>query len=145
MITRPFALHRFIAGIVAAVVLPSCTSPTDAPRAMHPQSIVLLVTPKMLPDFDNPEVAVAQFFEHYKPLTSHAAETIVIFAVGNSDHMLNYRGAEYWSDAIEWARTTDFVVVSERTLDYYQIKRIVSAFRNGATSAGIKLKVYDQI
>ena len=143
--TRPFALYLFIAGVVAAVVLPSCTSPTDAPGVMHPQSVVLLVTPKMLPDFDNPEVAVAQFFEHYKPLTSHAAETIVIFAVGNSDHMLNYRGAEYWSDAIEWARTTDFVVVSERTLDYYQIERIVSAFRNGATSAGIKLKVYDMI
>jgi hypothetical protein len=106
---------------------------------------VLLVTPKMIPDFANPEVAVAEFLEHYKPLTSRAAETIVIFAVGNSDHMLSYRGVEYWSDNIDWARTTDHVAVSERTLDYYQIRGIVSAFRNAATSARIKLKVYDHI
>jgi hypothetical protein len=143
--TRRFALCRLIACVVAAAVLPSCSSPTDAPRAMRPQSVVLLVTPKMLPDFDNPEVAVAQFFEHYKPLTSRAAETIVIFAVGNSDQMLNYRGAEYWGDYVDWARTTDHVIVSERTLDYNQIERIVGAFRKGAASAGIQLKVYDMI
>ncbi len=108
---------------------------------MHPQSIVLLVTPKMLPDFAKPEVAVAQFFEHYEPLTSRAAETIVIFAVGNSDQILNYRGVEYWRDNVEWARTTDFIPVSDRVLDYYQIDGIVRAFKSGAT----KVKVYDQI
>jgi hypothetical protein len=112
---------------------------------MHPQSIVLLVTPKMLPDFANPEVAVAQFFERYKSLTSRAAEVIVIFAVGNSDHILNYRGAAYWKDNAEWARTTDGIPVSDRVLDYYQIDGIVRAFKSGATSAGIRLKVYDQI
>jgi hypothetical protein len=112
---------------------------------MHPQSVVLLVTPKMLPDFARPEVAVAQFFENYKPLTSRAAETIVVFAVGNSDHILNYRGVEYWSDSVEWARTTDFVPVSDRVLDYYLIDGIARAFKSAATSAGIKLEVYDQI
>jgi hypothetical protein len=99
----------------------------------------------MLPDFANPEVAVAQFFERYMPLTSRAAEVIVIFAVGNSDHILNYRGAAYWKDNVEWARTTDGIPVSDRVLDYYQIDGIVRAFRSGAASAGVKLKVYDQI
>jgi hypothetical protein len=145
VVTRRSVLCPFVVGVVAAAVLPSCTSPTDAGHAMHPQSIVLLVTPKMLPDFAKPEVAVAQFFEHYKSLTSRAAETIVIFAVGNSDQILNYRGVEYWRDSVEWARTTDLIPVSERVLDYYQIDGIVRAFKSRATSAGIKLKVYDQI
>ena len=143
--TPRFLLRRLITGIVVAVVLPSCTAPTEARRAMRPQSVVLLVTPKMLPDFANPEVAVAQFFERYMPLTSRAAEVIVIFAVGNSDHILNYRGAAYWKDNVEWARTTDGIPVSDRVLDYYQIDGIVRAFRSGAASAGVKLKVYDQI
>ena len=136
---------RLIAGAVVAAALPSCSAPTDAPGVMHPQSVVLLVTPKMFPDFDNPDVAVAQFFERYKPLTSRAAQTIVIFAVGNSDQMLEYRGVEYWGDHVDWARTTDRFIMSERTLDYNQIERIVSAFRTGAASTGIQLKVYDQI
>ena len=112
---------------------------------MKPQSIVLLVTPKMIPDFARPEAAVAQFFERYAPLTSRGAETIVIFAVGNSDHILNYRGLDYWKDSVEWARTTNFIPVSDRVLDYKLIEGIVRAFRSGATSAGITMKVYDQI
>jgi len=140
-----FALRRLIGGVVAAAVLPGCTSPTDSPRAMHPQSVVLLVTPKMLPDFERPEAAAAQLFEHYKPLTSRAAETIVIFALGNSDHILTYRGITYWRDSVEWARTTDFIPASDRVLDYRQIDGIVRAFRSGATAAGIKVKVFDHI
>lgn len=112
---------------------------------MKPQSIVLMVTPKVLPDFANPEAAVAQFFERYSPLTTRGAETIVIFAVGNSDHILNYRGVEYWSDGIEWARTTNFIPVSDRALDYNLIDGIVRSFRSGAAATGITLKVYDQI
>lgn len=112
---------------------------------MRPQSVVLLVTPKMLPDFSIPEAAVAQFFEHYKPLTSRAATTIVVFAVGNSDHILNYRGVEYWNDSVDWARTTNFIPVSEQALDYHEIDGIVRAFRNGARLAGIRLKIFDQI
>jgi len=145
MVARRFALRPLIAGVFAAAVASGCTSPTDSPRAMRPQSIVLLVTPKMLPDFARPEAAVAQFFEHYAPLTSRAAETIVILAVGNSDHMLNYRGLEYWSDNVEWARTTDFIPVSERVLDYYQITGIARAFKTAAASAGIRVKVFEHI
>ena len=99
----------------------------------------------MIPDFAEPEIAIAQFFDHYKPLTSRAAEVIVIFAVGNSDHILNYRGPKYWTDNVEWARTTDFIPVSDRLLDYERIDGIVRAFKAAATSVGIKLKVYDQI
>jgi hypothetical protein len=138
-------LRWAVACLIAAVALTDCSSPTELRKPANPQSIVLLVTPKMLPDFAEPEIAIAQFFEHYKPLTSRAAEVIVIFAVGNSDHILNYRGSRYWTDNVEWARTTDFIPVSDRLLDYQSIDRIVRAFKAAATSVGIKLKVYDQI
>ena len=136
-------LHRCIA--VAMAFLSGCASSTDAPRAMKPQSVVLLITPKMLPDFATPEAAVAQFLEHYRPLTSRAAETIVILAVGNSDHILTYRGREYRRDSVEWARTTDHIAVSARVLDYHQLDGIVRAFKSAATTAGITLKIYDHI
>lgn len=112
---------------------------------MRPQSVVLLVTPKMFPDFAAPEAAVAQFFDHYKPLTSRATTTIVIFAVGNSDHILNYRGGGYWNDNVDWARTTNFVPMSEQILDYHEIEGIVRAFKHRAALAGISLKIFDQI
>lgn len=112
---------------------------------MHPQSIVLLVTPKIFPDFAQPDLGVNQLLEHYKPLTSKATETIVIFAVGNSDHILSYRGNEYWNDNVDWARTTNFIPISEQVLDYHHIAAIVRAFKSSAASAGIQLKVYDQI
>lgn len=112
---------------------------------MRPQSVVLMVTPKMIPDFDHPDSAAAHFFEHYRPLTTNAVEVIVIFAVGNSDHILEYQGREDWVRNVEWARTTDFKIVSERTLNYVQIHDMIRAFRTTAAAAGIKVKVYDQI
>lgn len=136
---------HLVVAIIAAVLTQGCDDP-NAPRpAPKPQSIVLLVTPKMIPDFDNPEPAVAAFLDHYNPLTSRGAETIVIFAVGNSDHILNYRGSDYWSDRAEWARLTDGIPVSTRTLDYNQIAGIVRAFKARAAASGMKFKVYDQI
>ncbi|MEO8193004.1 MAG: hypothetical protein ABI681_04075 [Gemmatimonadales bacterium] len=142
----PHAFCRLIGSLLGAVVLSNCNSSTDAPAGkMRPQSVVLLVTPKMIPDFDRPQVAVARFFEHYKPMTTGAAETVVIFAVGNSDHILDYRGVEYWNDNIEWARTTDFIPISEATLDYHQLDGIVRAFRDAAEAAGVNVKVFDHI
>lgn len=131
--------------ILAAAVAISCYSPVEATDRMHPQSIVLLVTPKIIRDFDNPEDDVNAFFNHYKPLTSGAAETVVIFAVGNSDHILGYRGMQYWSDSIEWARTTNFVPISDATLNYNQLDRIIRTFRTAALTAGIRLRVFDHI
>jgi hypothetical protein len=133
-----------IAALAGVVV--GCSSVVEPPTPeMHPQSIVLLVTPKMLPDFDRPDSAITRFFDNYKPLTSRSAEVIVIFAVGNSDHILEYKGPSGWGDNVEWARTTDLIPVSERTLDYNQIHNIVLAFRRAAASARINLKIYDQI
>src|SRR5687768_10204026 len=137
--------HRRLAGIAIGAVILSCDRPTGPPRIMPPQSVVLLVTPKMIPDFASPEAPVAAFFDRYQPLMSRAVETIVIFAVGNSDHILNYRGTGYWNDHAEWARLTDGKPVSARTLDYNQIAGIVQAFKARAASAGITVKVYDQI
>jgi hypothetical protein len=107
--------------------------------------VVLMVTPKMIPDFDHSDPAVAQFFEHYGSLTSRAGEVIVIFAVGNSDHILQYPGPAGWATNLDWARTTDFKIVSERLLSYNHIHDIIRAFRTAGAAAGIKLKVYDQI
>ena len=131
--------------VFAAAVLIGCDSPIEATDRMHPQSIVLLVTPKMIRDFNRPEADVNEFFRHYNPLTSKAAETVVIFAVGNSDHIRGYRGIGYWNDSIEWARTTDFIPISDATLDYNQLDRIVKAFRAAAAQLKIELKVFDHI
>lgn len=114
--------------------------------AMRPQTLVLFATPKMISDFNRPEADVDAFFENYGPLTSQAYETIVVFGVGNSQHILQYRGRDYWSDAVEWARHTGFrQPVSNRSMDYFQIDEIVRAMRRRAASAGIVLKVFDQI
>ncbi|HEX6575879.1 MAG TPA: hypothetical protein VF042_12995 [Gemmatimonadaceae bacterium] len=137
-------LFRISVALLAVMFSNGCGDSPTGPK-MRPQSIVLLVTPKILPDFDHPEAAIASFFEHYKSLTSHASETVVIFAVGNSDHILGYRGREYWDDRIEWARTTNFVPISEATLDYGQLQRIIVAFRTAAARAKITLKIFDHI
>jgi hypothetical protein len=65
--------------------------------------------------------------------------------VGNSDHILHYPGRGGWGTNVDWARTTDFKIVSERFLSYTQIQGIIGSFRRSAAAAGIKVKVYDQI
>jgi hypothetical protein len=145
------ALRAVIACVVTAALVEGCHSVTDAPpavraRARRPQTVVLLATPKIIPDFASPDAAVAQFLDHYELLTKGAAQTVVIFAVGNSDHILRYRGMNYWSDTVEWARYTEFLIpVSDRVLDYHQVAAIVASFKSHAASVGINLKVFDQI
>ena len=139
------SLIRYVSFMLSAAVLISCYSPVEASDRMHPQSMVLLVTPKMIHDFNQPDGDIAEFFRHYSPLTSKAAETVVIFAVGNSDHILSYRGMGHWNDSIDWARTTDFIPVSDATLDYYQLEKIVRAFRTAAAAMKIEIKVFDHI
>jgi hypothetical protein len=112
---------------------------------MQPQTVALLVTPKMLPDFESPEAAITDFFGQYNSLTSRAAETVVIFAVGNSDHILRYRGSDHLADSIEWARTTDFHPVSNRILTYQQVDRIARAFRSIGAASGLNVKVFEHI
>ncbi|HXG71571.1 MAG TPA: hypothetical protein VNJ04_13275 [Gemmatimonadaceae bacterium] len=136
---------RFAAAMIIGFLFTSCTSPTEIGRRSQASAVVLLVTPKIFPDFSQPEAAVADLFRHYEPLISKASETIVILAVGNSDHILGYRGLRYWGDTVEWARTTDHVAVSDRILDYNQIAGIRRALQTGASAAGIKLKVFEHI
>ena len=136
-----------VAGILvaAAAVLHACLSPLDIAGSMRPQTVVLFATPKILIDFSHPAAGVAAFLDNYSPLTSRAAQTIVIFAVGNSDQILTYRGGDFWGDTVEWARYTDNVPVSQRVLDYRQLEAIVQAFKARAAALGLPLKVFDQI
>ena len=96
--------------LTALTVANACRDSTgigsDVPpvSTMRPQTLVLFATPKFVFDFDNPEADVDKLLRHYGSLTSRAAETIVIFAVGNSDHMLTYRGSAFSADSVEWAR-----------------------------------------
>ncbi|HUF64777.1 MAG TPA: hypothetical protein VMM17_02260 [Gemmatimonadaceae bacterium] len=130
----------------AILVLSSaCKSPTEAPGVMRPQTIALLATPKAIYDFSRPDVAVAHFFQRYMPLMGHAAEVVVILGVGNSDHVLQYRGIDGWDDEVEWARTTDHIPTSDRVLDYHQLAEIVRSFKDHATAAGINFKIYDLV
>ena len=117
---------------------------TVAPR---PTSVVLFATPKILADFDDPRQGVTAFLRHYEPLTAQAAEVIVIFAVGNSEHILSYRGPRFANDSVMWARYTDGkdVPAFDRKLRYRQIANIVQTFRDVAATTGTKLKVFDQI
>ena len=113
----------------------------------RPTSVVLFATPKILTDFDDPRRGVTEFLRHYEPLTSRAAEVIVIFAVGNSEHILMYRGPQFANDSVMWARYTNGkdVPAFDRKLRYRQIANIVQTFRDVAATTGLKLKVYDQI
>lgn len=115
--------------------------------APRPASVVLFATPKMLADFDDPRPGVAAFLRHYQALTARASEVVVIFAVGNSEHMLAYRGPRFADDSVMWARYTNGRDVPQfnRKLRYRQIARIVRAFRDEGAAAGLKVKVFDQI
>lgn len=136
---------RTTALVLAAVAVgPGCFLPLD-PSVRPPQTVVLFATPKFISDFANPEPDVERFLDHYAPLTTRASNTVVVFAVGNSDHILHYRGGLFWNDKAEWARITSGVPVSGRALDYHQIDRIVRAFKNRAEVLGIAIKVFDQI
>lgn len=115
------------------------------PPVMGPQSVVLFSTPKIIRNFDSPAADARAFLEHYAPLTSRAQETILVFAVGNSEHVLTYKGRDRWADSVEWARFTGVDEVDKRKLRYHHIDGIVRAFRAVADSLGIRLKVFDQV
>ncbi len=130
---------------MSVITLSACTTATDVSPGMRPQSVVLLVTPKLFPDFDRPEEAISQFFMNYAPLTSRSAETIIVFAIGNSDHILTYRGRSYWKDTVEWARTTDGKIVSQRILNYEQVDGIIRALRTSPAFIGRNLKIFEHV
>jgi hypothetical protein len=141
--------------VCTAALLLACRAPSEPksnavaqsppPLPATPPAVVLLVTPKMIADFASPDSSVSQFFAHYNSLTSKASETIVIFAVGNGDHILTYRGSTVLGDTATWARFTDGIAVSNRILTYLQIKSIVDSFKRRAAILGLHVKVYDQM
>ena len=67
-------------------------------------TICPLITPKIIRDFNNPAEDVAGFFDYHRELFDGAEEVIVVFGVGNSDQMLEYRGKDFWDDNVNWAR-----------------------------------------
>ena len=148
---RPFATITAVLALIACGE-PTATYSPPSPPTPHTSTaspsapiVVLLVTPKMIADFANPDSSVAKFFANYNSLTSKASQTIVIFAVGNGDHMLVYRGPSFLEDTVTWARFTDGIAVSNRILTYLQVESIVSSFKTHAAALGISLKVYDHM
>ena len=111
----------------------------------------MLITPKVIRDFNNPDEDVAGFFDYYRELFDGAEEVIVVFGVGNSDQMLEYRGKDFWDDNVNWARYIwddsvhpyERYAFSEQTLNYHQIYHIVSAFKEHDGKRGFRVKVYD--
>jgi hypothetical protein len=137
---------RQAAGLLLAAISSSgCELLTDVPRTMRPQTVTLIATPKIIADFSDPEPSVAAFLDHYAPLTTRAEQTIVVFAVGNSEHILTYGGLGFWSDTVEWARYTNGEPVSDRVLDYRTLNTIVRAFKSRAEELGLQLKIFDQV
>lgn len=140
------SLRRRSASSAAILVcLTGCDLFTDAPKVMAPQTVVLVSTPKIIKDFDEPAADARRFLEHYAPLTSRAEKTVLVFAVGNSQHILTYKGMEHWADSVEWARFTGVNEVDTRKLRYRQIDGIVRAFKAVGDTLGIDLHVFDQV
>lgn len=136
------------ATVVAVAFLASvaaCEWGTGVPVRMGPQTVTLIATPKIIHDFDNPAADARAFLEHYHALTSRADLTIVVFAVGNSEHVLTYKGPAHWADSVEWARFTGIHETDTRKLRYHQIAGIVRAFKSVADTLGVRLKVFDQV
>ena len=134
---------RSLLAILAAST--ACFDATEPNRTQRPQTVVLFATPKIIEDFANPAPSVAAFLDHYEPLISRADTTILIYSIGNSDHILNYEGSARWDVPVEWARLTDGQPVSSQILDYYGIDRAVRAFREYAAARDIALRIYGQI
>lgn len=111
------------------------------------KSIVLFGTPKIIDDFNNPQPQIDQFFDHYEPFyKDQYAELILIFAVGNSEHILQYKGVESWDEEVAWANLIDEKeLFSDQTLTYEQIYAITQAFKREADSRNLRFKIYDQI
>ncbi|MEX2526883.1 MAG: hypothetical protein WEA09_04535 [Gemmatimonadota bacterium] len=146
----PPTLRPIHALLPLGLLLGACSEGPSQPAGdPPPQTVVLLATPKIISDFSQPDDDIASFLDHYAPLTTPAAKTIVIFGVGNSEHILQYRGPAHWDEGVEWARHIGFrepgTEISDQPLDYHQVARIVELFRSLGTEAGLNIKVYDFI
>ncbi len=135
-----------------ATITPSVEDTKQVIHSPIGKSVVLFGTPKIIQDFDNPEPSIHAFFDHYAPFTDDVyGELILIFAVGNSEHILQYQGHDYWDMSVEWARYIgvegqfDHAIFSDDILTYQHIHDIVLAFKSEAQQRGINFKIFDQI
>lgn len=131
--------------------------PTRTRAAAEDKIFTIIVTPKLLSDLTNPRPAIRKFFTYYAkhlPFRKYR----VVFAVGNSDHILGYPGRVGWNTTVPWARYTENslqprrpgqqlprVAVSQQTLTYRQIASIVRVLHEEARRAGVRLTVLDQL
>lgn len=75
---------------------------------------------------------------------------ILIFGIGNSDHILKYRGRKYWNDKVAWSRYIGPMgprteVVSKESLTYQQIHDIVQGFKSEARKKGYNFDIFAHI
>ena len=111
--------------------------------------ISVLLTPKFIKNFDNPDEDINKFFKYYKKLLDEYKQIIIIFGIGNSDQILKYRGPGYLNDNVPWDRYINFTlknrkIISEQTLNYHQIKNIVRQIKYLGKENGYgEVKVFD--
>jgi hypothetical protein len=146
--TRRNVVRAGLATLSACLV--SC-SPGDSSNGLEaplggPKVVALLVTPKVIRDFEDPVPSVSAFFDHYAPLIKPASNTIIVVAVGNTEHILQYRGSDHWDDPVSWAWFTEFRENPDpRPLDYHGVSRILNAFRSEARRRRLDVVIFDQI
>ncbi len=84
------------------------------------------VTPKIFPDFANPEPRVKAFFDAYAELFAMADTVAINFASGNGDQVLKYAGMDSWDEGFDWGRYNAFGATKEVHFEYNRdwIKRV---------------------
>jgi len=118
--------------------------------AERTKTVVLICNPKIIKDFNHPDLSIKNFFEHYDVLFEKAEKVILILGIGNSEHILQYRGRKYWEDKVQWARyigprLSEDNAMSKQFLDYNQIYEIVKKFKYEASIRGYNFKIFDMI
>lgn len=107
----------------------------------------VLVTPKIFKQPFNSDREINFFFEYYKELFELFDLLIIIFAVGNGEHILLYRGSKFLQDEVKWARYNSYINLKERKvisnfkLTYALIKEIIKKFKSKYRN----LRVFDTL
>lgn len=145
----PLVTLLLLSTLTPAVVV--AKEPTDD------KILTLVVTPKFIRDFAHPRPSIRAFVDHYADALSFRRWRVV-FAVGNSDHILGYPGRHAWDTGVPWARYTEDsrvkrkpgqqlprVPVSNQPLTYARIARIIRVLREETKRAGLTVTVLDQL
>lgn len=108
--------------------------------------IFVKITPKVIKDFNHSKDDLLRFFSYFNEFFSFGKRIVVIWATGNSDHIFEYRGKNYQEDKVPWARYTfggketgdegKKYIFSKKTLNYRQIKDIISGIKSVGMESG---------